>query len=29
MRYAERLHVNSFESVLIMRLIYVPFDAVN
>lgn len=27
--YAERLHRNSFESVLIMRLIFVPFDAVN
>lgn len=27
--YAERLHGNSFESVLIMRLIFVPFDAVN
>ena len=28
-RYAERLRTNSFESVLIMRLVYVPFDAVN
>lgn len=28
-RYAESLHRNSFESVLIMRLVYVPFDAVN
>ncbi|HEV2094488.1 MAG TPA: TVP38/TMEM64 family protein [Rubrobacter sp.] len=28
-RYAERLRRNSFESVLVMRLVYVPFDAVN
>ena len=28
-RYAEWLRTNSFESVLIMRLVYVPFDAVN
>ncbi|MEJ7843499.1 MAG: TVP38/TMEM64 family protein [Rubrobacter sp.] len=27
--YAERLQKNSFESVLILRLIFVPFDAVN
>ncbi len=27
--YAERLRRNSFESVLILRLIFVPFDAVN
>lgn len=27
--YAERLRRNSFESVLTMRLIFVPFDAVN
>lgn len=27
--YAERLQRNSFESVLILRLIFVPFDAVN
>lgn len=28
-RYAQRLRENSFGSVLLLRLIYVPFDAVN
>lgn len=29
LRYADRLRSNSFESVLLMRLVYVPFDLVN
>lgn len=28
-RYAERLRRNSFESVLLMWLVYVPYDLVN
>ena len=28
-RYANRLHANSFETVLMMRLVLIPFDVVN
>lgn len=28
-RYAQRLRENGFESVLMMRLVYVPYDLVN
>jgi uncharacterized membrane protein YdjX (TVP38/TMEM64 family) len=28
-RYAERMRANSFESVLVMRLVFLPFDPVN